>query len=69
MMAGTSRSKWEGTDPGPEQWISFLATLIASRVAQCTEAARSKGGSPEAKVAPQKLQQRTQVSQPEIICS
>jgi len=48
MMAGTSRSKWEGTDPGPEQWISFLATLIASRVAQCTEAARSKGGSPEA---------------------
>jgi hypothetical protein len=34
MMAGTSRSKWDGEDPGPEQWISFLAALIASRIAQ-----------------------------------
>jgi hypothetical protein len=49
MMAGTSRSKWEGEGcPEAEQWGSFLAALIASLVAQCTEAARSKGGSPDA---------------------
>lgn len=32
----------------PEQCGSFLAALIASLVAQCTEAARSNGGSPDA---------------------
>ena len=48
MMAGTSRSKWDGEGPNPEQCGSFLAALIASLVAQCTEAARSNGGSPDA---------------------
>lgn len=48
MMAGTSRSKWDGDGLDPEQCGSFLAALIASLVAQCTEAARSNGGSPDA---------------------
>jgi len=48
MMAGTSKSKWDGEGPNPEQCGSFLAALIASLVAQCTEAARSNGGSPDA---------------------
>lgn len=49
MMAGTSRSKWDVEEgPEPEQWGSSLAALIAALVAQCTEAARSKGGSPDA---------------------
>ena len=49
MMAGTSRSKWDGEEgPESEDWGCFLAALIASLVAQCTEAARSKGGSPDA---------------------
>jgi hypothetical protein len=48
MMAGTSRSKWDGEGLDPEQCGSFLAALIASLVAQCTEAARSNGGSPDA---------------------
>jgi hypothetical protein len=48
MTAGTSRSKWDGEGPNTEQCGSFLAALIASLVAQCTEAARSNGGSPDA---------------------
>jgi len=49
MTAGTSRSKWDGEGPNPGQCCgSFLAALIASLVAHCTEAARSNGGSPDA---------------------
>jgi hypothetical protein len=49
MIAGTSRSKCDGEEgTESEKRVCFLAALIASLVAQCTDAARSKGGSPDA---------------------
>lgn len=45
MVAGTCNSNIEG-EPSDEN--SDLAALIASLVAQWTEAARRSGGSPEA---------------------
>jgi hypothetical protein len=52
MVAGTSN--WNVVELVVDPlWLlqersCFLASLIAARVAQCTEAARSNGGSPEA---------------------
>jgi hypothetical protein len=52
MVAGTSN--WNAVDVAVDpSWLlqersCFLASLIAALVAQCTEAARTNGGSPEA---------------------
>jgi hypothetical protein len=49
IVAGTSIWKVRGEFAGPvHTQNSFLAALMASLIAQCTEDARSSGGSPEA---------------------
>lgn len=47
MVAGTSKLNEEPFEPKLLEY-SFLASLIAARVAQWTDAARRRGGSPEA---------------------
>ncbi|GER40668.1 ABC-2 type transporter family protein [Striga asiatica] len=49
IVAGTSSWNVDSAPSNPPHDLScFLASLIAARVAQCTDAARSSGGSPEA---------------------